>query len=511
MAPTTKPPTDKPDHGADPGPGRTSTLRKVRDALAGGGLRQYGMMIALGALVLLFQFLTDGLFLQPRNVTSLLVQNGYVLILAIGMVMVIIAGHIDLSVGSVCAFVGATVAMSMHSWHFPWPAAILLGLAMGILVGIWQGFWVAYVGIPAFIVTLAGMLLFRGLDLMILNAQSIPVPEAFQKIANGYLPEVGPDTGYHNITLLLTVLAIIALVWFEFRRRADLREHDMPLPSMVATIVKLVLLGALVLVFGLLLASYRGVPVVGLILLALVIVYTFITQRTVAGRRIYAVGGNRHAAGLSGVDTKKTDFLVMVNMGFLAAIAGMVFTAYLNAANPKDGQNFELDAIAAVFIGGAAVAGGVGTVLGSMIGGLVMGVLNLGLANMSVDSNWIQIIKGLVLLGAVAFDVISKMRGKPSFIDMVLRAVGGRSRAVGAVEEPAAVAGPTEASRVTASAVAASGQVGSVTATEPAPEGATAVAPILGHDGPRSGHLDATEAAVREPQPAGRSRPAGRR
>ncbi len=221
------------------------------------------------------------------------------------------------------------------------------------------------------------------------------------------------------------MLAIVAMVWFEFRRRADLKQHDMPLPSMIGTIIKLVLLGALILVFGLLLASYRGVPVVGLILLTLVIVYTFVTQRTVTGRRVYAVGGNRHAAGLSGVDTKKIDFFVMVNMGFLAAIAGMVFTAYLNAANPKDGQNFELDAIASVFIGGAAVAGGVGTVAGSMIGGLVMGVLNLGLANMSVDSNWIQIIKGLVLLGAVAFDVISKMRGKPNFIDMLIRSVGG--------------------------------------------------------------------------------------
>ncbi|WOP17726.1 multiple monosaccharide ABC transporter permease [Raineyella sp. LH-20] len=410
---------------SETGSSGTSVLKKLRDAVGGGGLRQYGMMIALGLLVLLFQFLTNGLFLQPRNVTSLLVQNGYVLILAIGMVMVIIAGHIDLSVGSVCAFVGATVATSMYSWHFPWPAAILLGLALGILVGIWQGFWVAYVGIPAFIVTLAGMLLFRGLDLMILNAQSIPVPEAFQKIANGYLPEVGPNTGYHNITLLLSILAVVAMVWFEFRRRADLKQHEMPLPSMVGSVIKLVVLGALIMIFGMLLASYRGVPVVGLILLALVIAYTFVTQQTVTGRRIYAVGGNRHAAGLSGVDTKKIDFFVMVNMSFLAAIAGMVFTAYLNAANPKDGQNFELDAIAAVFIGGAAVAGGVGTVAGSMIGGLVMGVLNLGLANMSVDSNWIQIIKGLVLLGAVAFDVISKLRGKSSFIDMIIRAVGG--------------------------------------------------------------------------------------
>ncbi|WP_377645267.1 multiple monosaccharide ABC transporter permease [Oryzobacter terrae] len=406
---------------------RGSLAAEIRASL-GGNIRQYGMMIALLLLVAMFYFLTDGLFLEPRNVTSLLVQNGYILILAIGMVMVIIAGHIDLSVGSVCAFVGATVALGMESWGLSWPVGILLGLALGILVGMWQGYWVAYVGIPAFIVTLAGMLLFRGLDLMILNAQSIPVPDAFQKIANGYLPEMGPVTGYHNPTIVLTLVAIAAFAYFELKDRSDRRKYGMHLPPIAVTVVKLVIAGGLLLVLGMLLASYKGVPVVGLILFGLVILYTFITQRTVTGRHIYSVGGNRNAAGLSGVDTKKVDFLVMVNMGFLAGIAGMVFTAYLNAANPKDGVGFELDAIAAVFIGGAAVAGGVGTVTGAMIGGLVMGVLNLGLANMSVDSNWIQVIKGLVLLGAVAFDVLSKKAGRRSFIGMVMDAFGGRNR-----------------------------------------------------------------------------------
>ena len=405
--------------------GHGSLASEIRRSL-GGNIRQYGMLIALLLLVAMFYVLTDGLFLEPRNVTSLLVQNGYILILAIGMVMVIIAGHIDLSVGSVCAFVGASVALAMQSWDLPWPAAILLGVALGILVGMWQGYWVAYVGIPAFIVTLAGMLLFRGLDLMILNAQSIPVPDAFQKIANGYIPEMGPVTGYHNPTLVLTLLAIAAFAWFELKDRSDRRRYGMRVAPIAVPVVKLVIAGALLLVLGLLLASYKGVPVVGLILFALVILYTFVTQRTVTGRQIYSVGGNRNAAGLSGVDTKKVDFLVMVNMGFLAGVAGMVFTAYLNAANPKDGVGFELDAIAAVFIGGAAVAGGVGTVTGAMIGGLVMGVLNLGLANMSVDSNWIQVIKGLVLLGAVAFDVLSKKAGRRSFIGMVMDAVGGR-------------------------------------------------------------------------------------
>ncbi len=386
-----------------------------------GNLRQYGMLIALVLLIALFTFLSGGGFLAPRNVTSLLIQNGYILILAIGMVMVIIAGHIDLSVGSVCAFVGATVALAMREWNLNWALALLLGIIIGIVVGMWQGFWVAYIGIPAFIVTLAGMLLFRGLDLMILNAQSIPVPDAFQKIANGYLPVVGPNTNYHNLTLLLTFIGIGAVIWLEFRRRAGLRKHNMKQPSMIQSVSKLVLLSAAILVVGLLLASYRGIPVVGLILLGLVIIYSFVTQKMVFGRHIYAVGGNRNAARLTGVDTRRVDFLVMVNMGMLSGIAGMVYTAYLNAANPKDGQGFELDAIAAVFIGGAAVTGGVGTVIGSMIGGLVMGVLNLGLAYQSVDSNVIQVIKGLVLLAAVAFDVLSKMQGKPSIIGMIQR------------------------------------------------------------------------------------------
>jgi len=210
---------------------------------------------------------------------------------------------------------------------------------------------------------------------------------------------------------------------------------------MIVSVIKLVLMGGLLLVLGMLLASYKGVPVVGLILFALVIIYTFITQRTVTGRYIYSVGGNRNAAGLSGVNTKKVDFLVMVNMGLLAGVAGMVFTAYLNAANPKDGVGFELDAIAAVFIGGAAVAGGVGTVTGAMIGGLVMGVLNLGLANMSVDSNWIQVIKGLVLLGAVAFDVLSKKAGgRRSFVSMVMDAFTGSTKD-GTLANPGAAPG----------------------------------------------------------------------
>ena len=231
---------------------------------------------------------------------------------------------------------------------------------------------------------------------------------------------MGPKAGYHNRTTCRAILRIDRLVGRERRKRSELRKDEMALPPVAVSSHKLVLISAGVLSFGLLLASYKGVPVVGLILGALVAIYTFVTRKTVFGRHIYSDGGNSGAARLSGVNTKRIDFMVMVNMGLLAGVAGMVFTAYLNASNPKDGVNFELDAIAAVFIGGAAVAGGIGTVSGSMVGGLVMGVLNLGLANLSVDSNFIQIIKGMVLLLAVAVDVRSKIQGRPSFIGMMM-------------------------------------------------------------------------------------------
>jgi putative multiple sugar transport system permease protein len=327
----------------------------------------------------------------------------------------------------------------MQRFDIPWPLAIVLGLIVGIIVGAWQGFWVAYVGIPAFIVTLAGMLLFRGLDLMMLNASSVGVPEGFQTIANGFIPDMGPDTGYHNPTLLLSILLVVLLAVLETRKRAALRKHLMDVPPLAISILKVVLIGFAIMTFGLLLASYKGIPVVGLILGLLVAIFTFVTRKTVFGRHLYSVGGNSLAAGLSGVNTKRIDFMVMVNMGLLSGIAGMVFTAYLNAANPKDGVGFELDAIAAVFIGGAAVAGGIGTVAGSMVGGLVMGVLNLGLANLSVDSNFIQVIKGLVLLLAVAFDVLSKVQGRPSFIGMML---SGLHRTSAPPRPPAKVTSP---------------------------------------------------------------------
>jgi putative multiple sugar transport system permease protein len=299
----------------------------------------------------------------------------------------------------------------MTSWDLAWWLAIPACLVLGAAIGAWHGFWVAYVGIPAFIVTLSSMLLFRGLTLVVLEGRTVGnLPTPFEKMGNGFLPEIGPDTGLHNLTLLIGVALSAFLVWMEFRRRASAVRYNFDVLPVPAFLVKLILEVTVVMVFAYLLAQYRGLPIVGLILFLLIGVYTFIMQRTVFGRHIYAVGGNVDAATMSGVRTKRVDFLVMTNMGLLSALAGMVFAARLTAANPKAGVNFELDAIAASFIGGAAVTGGVGTVVGAIIGGFVMGVLNNGMSILGVGIDWQQAIKGLVLLIAVAFDVWNKKR-----------------------------------------------------------------------------------------------------
>jgi len=385
-------------------------MNSVRRML-GSNVRQYGMVLALAAIVVFFQLQTDGVLLKPLNVSNLLTQNSYILILAIGMVMVIISRHIDLSVGSVAAFVGAVAAIMMTKWDLPWFLAVVLCLAIGALIGAWHGFWVAYVGIPAFIVTLASMLMFRGLTLTVLNGETVGgLPTQFEAMGNGFLPEIGPDTGLHNLTMLLGVVLSAFVLWVETRRRASATRYNFDVPPVGLFAVKLVLEVAVIMYFFYLLAQYRGLPVVALILFLLIGIYSFVMTRTVFGRQVYAVGGNVDAATMSGVRTKRIDFLVMTNMGVLAALAGMVFAARLTAANPKAGVNFELDAIAAAFIGGAAVTGGVGTVVGAIIGGFVMGVLNNGMSLLGVGIDWQQTIKGLVLLLAVAFDVYNKKR-----------------------------------------------------------------------------------------------------
>ncbi|MFC7826313.1 multiple monosaccharide ABC transporter permease [Streptomyces sp. NPDC057375] len=374
-------------------------------------MRQYGMLMALGLIVVLFAVWSDGDLLLPRNVSNLVLQNSYILILAIGMMLVIIAGHIDLSVGSLTAFVGATAAVLMVRNDMPWPVAVILCLAIGAAAGSVQGFFIAYLGIPSFIVTLAGMLLFRGLTEIFLKGQTLgPFPKDLQKIANGFLPEVGPNTNYHNLTLLLGIALIAFVVYQEVRDRKRQREFSLEVPPLNLFLLKLVALVAAVLVVTLLLASYKGAPIVLLILGVLVVGFGYLMRNAIIGRHIYAIGGNLPAAKLSGVKDKKVTFLVFLNMGMLAALAGLVFAARFNAASPKAGLNFELEAIAASFIGGASMSGGVGTVLGAIIGGLVLGVLNNGMNLVGIGTDWQQVIKGAVLLAAVGFDVWNKRR-----------------------------------------------------------------------------------------------------
>jgi putative multiple sugar transport system permease protein len=374
-------------------------------------MRQYGMLFALGLIVALFAIWTDGDLLLPRNVSNLVLQNSYILILAIGMMIVIISGHIDLSVGSLTAFIGAVGAVLMVEYKVPWGLALLLLLALGVAAGAMQGYFIAYLGIPSFIVTLAGMLLFRGLTEIFLEGQTIgPFPDGLQKVANGFLPEVGPDTNYHNLTLLLGLVLIVFVVLQEVRDRRRQQEYELGVLPRNLFLLKLVALIAAVLVFTLLLASYKGAPVVLLILAVLVVGFGYVMRNAVIGRHVYAIGGNLPAAKLSGVKDKRVTFLVFVNMGMLAALAGLVFAARFNAASPKAGLNFELEAIAAAFIGGASMSGGVGTVLGAIIGGLVLGVLNNGMNLVGVGTDWQQVIKGLVLLAAVGFDVWNKRK-----------------------------------------------------------------------------------------------------
>lgn len=374
-------------------------------------LGKNGIFIALLLVVVFFAIITDGILLRPQNISNLIVQNGYILVLAIGMVMVIIAGHIDLSVGSVAAFVGAISGVFAVQMQMPWWIAIILSLAIGALVGVWQGFWIAYVGIPAFIVTLAGMLIFRGLALVVLgNANIGSFPAEYRALGNGFLNDVFGDFPIDPLTLGIGVIAVVGLVVQQVRTRLGRQKYGQDVEPFVWFVAKLVLIVAGIGFFVYALAAYKGIPVTLIVLAVLVLVYGIVMNRSVFGRHIYAIGGNRHAAELSGIKTRKVDFFLFVNMGFLAALAGLIFTARLNLAGPKAGDGFELEAISAAFIGGAAVQGGVGTIGGAIIGGLIIGVLNNGMSIIGLGIEWQQAVKGLVLLLAVAFDVYNKRR-----------------------------------------------------------------------------------------------------
>ena len=412
MTATVEQSSQKPEAQQVPGNPAPPSLRERVSSFLTSHVRQSGMVVALAAIVLLFQVWTGGILLKPLNVTNIVQQNGYILVLAIGMVIVIIAGHIDLSVGSIAGFIGAMSGVLMVRNDMPWLLGVAVCVGMGALIGAWQGFWIAYVGIPSFIVTLGGMLVFRGATQYLLEGQSIaPMPRGLEQVSSGFLPEMGTNAVYHWPTVILGAVMMVAAVVVQIRRRRSQLRYDQqvtPTPLFVAKCVAIVVaLGA----FTLLLASYRGVPIVGIILVVLTLVYAFVMRNTVLGRQVYAVGGNAAAARLSGIRNQRVTLLVFVNMGALAAIAGLLFAARLNSATPQAGINFELEAIAAAFIGGASSSGGVGTVFGAIVGGLVLGVLNNGMSILGIGSDVQQVIKGLVLLAAVGFDVYNKRKG----------------------------------------------------------------------------------------------------
>lgn len=381
----------------------TQTLRS--------NLRQGGLAIALVAIVLLFAVLTDGQILSAQNVSNIIVQNAYVLVLAIGMLFAILMADIDLSVGSVVALTGAVAGVIVVNYGMPWPVGVLAALATGLLVGIWQGFWIAFVGIPAFIVTLAGMLIFRGATMIVLHNLSIsPFPEGFRKISSGYLNGLLGGYGYDVFTFVLVALILASYVFSQIRGRRRSLSNGIPVPPAGVWAARLAVVCLVGMVFAWQIGTYKGTPYVLIILAALILAYSFVANRTVIGRQIYAIGGNKEAAALSGVKVRWVRFWVFVNNGLLCALAGVIFTSRLNMAGPKAGQGFELDAIAACFIGGAAVTGGIGTVAGAIIGGLVMAVMNNGMSLMGIGIDYQQAIKGLVVLGAVAFDLLNKKR-----------------------------------------------------------------------------------------------------
>lgn len=373
------------------------------------GLKEYGLLCALIIIVAFFQFATNNVLLQPLNLTNLILQNSYIVIMALGMLMVIISGQIDLSVGSVVGLTGALAASLMVTHEMPLIPAILICILAGAVIGAIQGYWVAYWRVPSFIVTLAGMLVFRGLTLISLDGQSVgPFEDNFNLFSSGFIPDFFGVEGFHITSLLIGILVSITFFVIEFRQRKQAKLHDIESTSTVLFILKNLALSVAIIVFSYLLALYQGMPIVLIIMGVLVAFYTFIMNRTTIGRRIYAVGGNAKAAKLSGIKTERVIFFAFVNMGILAAFAGLIFASRLNSATPSGGYGFELDVIAACFIGGASASGGVGKVFAVVIGAFIMGVMNNGMSIMGIGVDYQQVIKGLVLLGAVLIDVYTK-------------------------------------------------------------------------------------------------------
>jgi len=372
-------------------------------------LREYGLLFALIIIMAFFQYSTSGTLMQPLNLTNLILQNSYIVIMALGMLMVIVAGHIDLSVGSSAGFIGALSALLMVQWNINPVIATIACVAAGAVIGAAQGYFVAFWRMPSFIVTLAGMLVFRGLTITVLQGQSIgPFPDAFAAVSSGFIPDIFHGEHLRITSFVLGLLVGLSFFIIEIRHRRKSTQHGMASGSVAMFVAKNAVIMLLIAGFCYLLASYRGMPTVLVIMGVLIGIYTFVMNRTVIGRRIYAVGGNVKAAKLSGVNTERVSFYAFVNMGMLAALAGLIFAARLDSATPKAGTGFELDVIAACFIGGASASGGVGKVMGAVIGAFIMGVMNNGMSIMGIGVDYQQVIKGLVLLAAVFVDVYNK-------------------------------------------------------------------------------------------------------
>ena len=393
-------------------------MASISDSQAGSAMgghlkanfREYGMLMALIIIMAFFEFMTGGVLLRPLNLTNLFLQNSYIVVMALGMLLVIVSGHIDLSVGSVCGFIGGLAGTAIVGHGLPVVPTILFCLLVGAAIGAAQGYWIAYWRIPSFIVTLAGMLVFRGLNLALLNGESIgPFPKSFQLLSSGFVPDVfGGSAGLNLTALLLGCGAAAALVWTAVRTRAKQARYEAVEEPFAFFLLKNGIIAFAIVYISYLLATARGLPNVLITMAVLIAAYTFVTSKTTIGRRIYALGGNEKAAKLSGIRTNRLVFLVFTNMGMLAALAGLIIAARLNSATPSAGVSAELDVIAACFIGGASASGGVGRIIGAVIGAFIMGVMNNGMSIMGIGIDFQQVIKGLVLLTAVIFDVYNK-------------------------------------------------------------------------------------------------------
>jgi putative multiple sugar transport system permease protein len=382
------------------------------------GVKKYTMIIVLVLVTLFFTWQTGGKILLPQNVSNLISQNAYVFVLATGMLLCILTGgNIDLSVGSVVCFAGAVGATLMESKGMNPVAASIMMLLIGLLIGAWQAFWIAYVHVPPFITTLSGMLVFRGLSNVVLNGLTVSLTNAgFVKVFGGgaecYIPDFFGGNGFNITCMLVGVIACVIYVLVQIKNRMNRAKKGYEMEALSAMVVRTVIICAVILVFMFRLAQYKGIPTALCWVAGVVLIYGYITSKTTTGRYFYAVGGNEKATKLSGINTNKVYFIAYANMGFLAALAGMLTIARMTSAQPTYGQNYEMDAIGACFVGGASAYGGVGTVPGVIVGAVLMGVINLGMSIMGVDANYQKVVKGLVLLAAVIFDVVTKKQDK---------------------------------------------------------------------------------------------------